>query len=430
MYFLAIPDGGGRRVRQDPRSTRPTSRSTARSLSVTPGRPGREPADFAPPPTRPTARAGPRPTAPPGRRGWPALREPVRGGRRSMRTSGSVASTCATSRASPSPRARRRSPARPASSSSAATSSSSSPTRATRSRRVARRRRPGRRRATATCRRAGRSSWRRSGRGASASRPALCRTRWARLGGGRAGRRAGPGRGLGRGRPGDQGAGRARTGRRGVRRRRPGARDAPARRSGPGVTEHDLALELEWLMRTGGAEAVAFDAACLAGRRRRCRTVRPAIGRPDGRGAPVRLRGAGRRLSQRHDADAVRRRADRARPRRVRAGRARTGGGDRGARGVPAAAGGRCRAGGRSTRSPARVIARRRPRRPVRPRDGHGIGLATHEAPSLGPARPRDAAAAPDGVLRGARDLPRGARRASGSRTSSRSTRRPGRSSA
>jgi Xaa-Pro aminopeptidase len=32
-----------------------------------------------------------------------------------------------------------------------------------------------------------------------------------------------------------------------------------------GVTEHDLALRLEWLMRTGGAEAVAFDPTCLSG---------------------------------------------------------------------------------------------------------------------------------------------------------------------
>lgn len=33
----------------------------------------------------------------------------------------------------------------------------------------------------------------------------------------------------------------------------------------PGATEHDLALRLEWLMRTGGADALAFDVACLAG---------------------------------------------------------------------------------------------------------------------------------------------------------------------
>jgi Xaa-Pro aminopeptidase len=32
-----------------------------------------------------------------------------------------------------------------------------------------------------------------------------------------------------------------------------------------GVTEHDLALRLDWLIRTGGAEALAFDVACLAG---------------------------------------------------------------------------------------------------------------------------------------------------------------------
>jgi Xaa-Pro aminopeptidase len=33
----------------------------------------------------------------------------------------------------------------------------------------------------------------------------------------------------------------------------------------PGVTEAELALRLEWLMRIGGAEALAFDVACLAG---------------------------------------------------------------------------------------------------------------------------------------------------------------------
>jgi Xaa-Pro aminopeptidase len=33
----------------------------------------------------------------------------------------------------------------------------------------------------------------------------------------------------------------------------------------PGATEHDLALRLEWFIRTGGAEALAFDVACLAG---------------------------------------------------------------------------------------------------------------------------------------------------------------------
>ncbi len=36
-------------------------------------------------------------------------------------------------------------------------------------------------------------------------------------------------------------------------------------RSGRASTEADLALRLEWLIRTGGAEALAFDVACLAG---------------------------------------------------------------------------------------------------------------------------------------------------------------------
>jgi Xaa-Pro aminopeptidase len=33
----------------------------------------------------------------------------------------------------------------------------------------------------------------------------------------------------------------------------------------PGLTEADVALRLEWRMRTGGAEALAFDVACLSG---------------------------------------------------------------------------------------------------------------------------------------------------------------------
>jgi len=33
----------------------------------------------------------------------------------------------------------------------------------------------------------------------------------------------------------------------------------------PGATEADLALRLEWLIRTGGAEALAFEVACLSG---------------------------------------------------------------------------------------------------------------------------------------------------------------------
>ena len=35
----------------------------------------------------------------------------------------------------------------------------------------------------------------------------------------------------------------------------------------PGVAEQELALALEWRIRTGGAEALAFDVACLSGPR-------------------------------------------------------------------------------------------------------------------------------------------------------------------
>ena len=40
---------------------------------------------------------------------------------------------------------------------------------------------------------------------------------------------------------------------------------AMLRRIKPGNTEHDLAMALEWEMRTGGADALAFGIACLAG---------------------------------------------------------------------------------------------------------------------------------------------------------------------
>ena len=76
-------------------------------------------------------------------------------------------------------------------------------------------------------------------------------------------------------------------------------------------------LRLEWLMRTGGAEALAFDVACLAGPEAALPHgspgERPILG---GRRPPVRLRRPGRGLPERHDADAVRRRAVGARPRR------------------------------------------------------------------------------------------------------------------
>ena len=115
-------------------------------------------------------------------------------------------------------------------------------------------------------------------------------------------------------------------------------------------------------MRTGGAEALAFDVACLAGPGGGAAARlagRPAGARRDG--PAVRLRGAGRRLPERHDPDAVRRRAVGARPRDLRARGARPGRRDRGARGRGRADGRRttrCRAGGRST---GRARRHRRP---------------------------------------------------------------------
>ena len=85
--------------------------------------------------------------------------------------------------------------------------------------------------------------------------------------GGGSGRRAGAGRGLGRGAARRS---RNRPSWSGWLRHAP----SPTRRSErllpeirAGVTEAELALQLEWAMRTSGAEALAFDVACLGGPR-------------------------------------------------------------------------------------------------------------------------------------------------------------------
>ena len=293
--------------------------------------------------------------------------------------------------ASRSATARRRSPATPASSSCPATRSSCWPTAATRSRRDARRPTHG-----------------------SSSRPIDLPARWPALvasvgarrvaveagfvshaplgaaGRRRAGRGARAGRGLGGGGPGDEG----------TRRRSSGSRAACA------VADRALAallpeiragrdrararLRLEWLMRTGGAEALAFDVACLAGPEAALPHGSPGE-RPvrDGPGAALRLRGAGRRLPKRHDADAVRRRAGGARSRGLRARGTRPGGADR-----RAASGGRRRrpAAGRSrAATPPRGRSSKRPgmASSSATAPGHGIGLATHELPSLCTTAPR-----------------------------------------
>ena len=188
-----------------------------------------------------------------------------------------------------------------------------------------------------------------------------------------------------------QGAGRDGAHRGRLRRRRCGARNGCCRRIRPGVTERELALALEWELRTHGAEALAFDVACLAGPRAALPHGSP--GRPTGgrrRGAPVRLRGAGVRLPVGHDPDAVRGRAAAADLDIYRLVAA-----------AQEAAFDACPRRPRPGEHPDQPgRRRRRTRRHHAARAtgdhfghglGHGIGLATHEPPSLGrlaPERP------------------------------------------
>ena len=80
----------------------------------------------------------------------------------------------------------------------------------------------------------------------------------------------------------------------------------------PGVTEAELALRLEWLMRTGGRRGARVRRRLPrrpgGGAAARLPGDRPVRRRP---GPAVRLRGAGRRLSKRHDEDPVRGRPER-----------------------------------------------------------------------------------------------------------------------
>ena len=87
----------------------------------------------------------------------------------------------------------------------------------------------------------------------------------------------------------------------------------------PGVTEIDLALDLEWRMRTGGADRLAFDVACLSGAEAALPHGSPRRAPSNPVRCPVRL-GPGRGLPQRHDTNARRgepRDRDRARCNRV-----------------------------------------------------------------------------------------------------------------
>ena len=155
-----------------------------------------------------------------------------------------------------------------------------------------------------------------------------------------------------------------------------------------GVTEAELALRLEWLIRTGGAEALAFDVACLSGPEAALPHGSPGD-RPVIDGA-VLLFDFGAQVAG-YRSDMTRTlfvgAAERARPRDLRARRAGAGRRDRGARGRRSPAP-RADAlpSGRAIDAAARgVIAAAGHDDHFGHGTGHGIGLATHEAPSLGP---------------------------------------------
>ena len=153
----------------------------------------------------------------------------------------------------------------------------------------------------------------------------------------------------------------------------------------PGMTEAELALRLEWEMRTNGAEALAFDVACLSGPRAALPHGSPGAREiRQRRGTAVRFRRAGGRLSLGHDAHAVRRRAQRgATWRSTTSSRAPS------RRAIDALAArhrrGRARrAAGRCTSSPTTSSASAGHGDHFGHGLGHGIGLATHELPGLG----------------------------------------------
>ena len=160
----------------------------------------------------------------------------------------------------------------------------------------------------------------------------------------------------------------------------------------PGVTEKELALDLEWRIRTGGADRLAFDVACLAG---------PEAALPHGAPGPRPVE-TGTVLLFDFGAQCEGYRSDMTRTLFVGEPRER----DRGVYGVVAAAqdmvferlwedmsaaqGDRTMPNGPSYDALARSVIEADGRWPVYGHGlGHGIGLATHELPGLGPRSPQ-----------------------------------------
>ncbi len=157
---------------------------------------------------------------------------------------------------------------------------------------------------------------------------------------------------------------------------RPRVRAHPRRRSRPGMTEREIALELEFFMRREGSEGVAFPPIVASGpnsARPHAQVTRPRA--RSGRLREARLRRARRRLLRGHDAHRRGRRGVRAPARdlrrrcwrRTRPGIAAVAAGAAGARR-------RCRGarGHRGARASASCFGHGL---------GHGVGLDVHELP-------------------------------------------------
>lgn len=162
-----------------------------------------------------------------------------------------------------------------------------------------------------------------------------------------------------------------------------------------GRTERELALRLEWLMRTGGAEAVAFDPTCLAG---------PRAALPHGSPGDLPVR-EGAVLLFDFGAQVAGYRSDMTRSLFVGEPAAR----DLAVHGLVAAAQGAAIAtleavvggeldlpSGRDLDAIARGVIDADGRWPAYAHGlGHGIGLATHERPSLSRSAPDEALPSP-----------------------------------
>jgi Xaa-Pro aminopeptidase len=158
---------------------------------------------------------------------------------------------------------------------------------------------------------------------------------------------------------------------------------------GSGVTEADLALALEWEMRTNGAEALAFDVACLSGPRAALPHGSP--GSREARTGEVLLLDFGAKVAG-YRSDMTRtlfvgepRAEDLAIYELVRRAQ-------QAAIGALTEAAGEGRSpGGRTIDGVARAVIEAAGHGEHFGHGlGHGIGLATHEAPSLGKRAPDD----------------------------------------